>query len=313
VIQRADVLKLPVALPLEGGGLLVDGEIAFEAYGHPSPDKALLLLHDLTDSHRAIGGWGQTLVGKGCPIDPSEHWVVSANLLGSPFGSTSPAMLQGEEDDPYAFTLEDMARAAAAALRTLEVKRPRVVAGIGLGGMVALKMAALFPDLVGGVLTFGAAALLPISLREMLGQTWTAVRTGQLRKARLEWLRRIHDRDALVRRLGDLAAMEAYFAQEVETFLGAFDQRCYASLAVAYGAADLRDALSRVHCRALLVSGSPDEVAPATQVRDVYHRVQAAGGKAFYYEIPSETGHAGLLRDVGRIKGPVREFLSSLD
>jgi homoserine O-acetyltransferase len=312
VIQRADVLKLPVALPLEGGGLLVDGEIAFEAYGHPSPDKALLLLHDLTDSHRAIQGWGKTLVGKGCPIDPSEHWVVSANLLGSPFGSTSPAMLQGEADDPYAFTLEDMARAAAAALRTLEVKRPRVVAGIGLGGMVALKMAALFPDLVGGVLTFGAAALLPISLREMLGQTWTAVRTGQLRKARLEWLRRIHDRDALVRRLGDLAAMEAYFAQEVDAFLSAFDERCYASLAVAYGAADLRDSLSRVHCRALVVAGSPDEVAPVTGVRDVYHRVQAAGGKASYYEIPSETGHAGLLADVGRIKGPVREFLSSL-
>lgn len=313
MIQRADVLKLPVALPLEAGGLLVDGEMAFEAYGHPSPDKALLLLHDLTDSHRAMSGWGQTLVGKGCPIDPSEHWVVSANLLGSPFGSTSPAMLQGDAEDPYAFTIEDMARAAAAAMRALEVKRPRVVAGVGLGGMVALRMAALFPDLVSGVLTLGAAALLPISLRELLGQTWPAVRSGQLRKARLEWLRRIHDRDALIRKLGDHAAVEAFLAQEVETFVGSFDQRCYASLAAAYGAADLRDSLNRVTCRALVVAGSPDEVAPATQVRDVYHRVQSAGGKAFYYEIPSEGGHAGLLRDVGRIKGPVREFLSSLD
>ena len=82
-----------------------------------SRHKALLLLHDFTQSHRALESWGSTLVGKGAPIDPSQHWVVSANLLGSPFGSTSAAMLQSEQGDPYAFTIEDMARAAAGARR----------------------------------------------------------------------------------------------------------------------------------------------------------------------------------------------------
>ncbi len=313
MIQRADVLKLPVALPLEAGGLLVDGEIAFEAYGHPSPDKALVLLHDFTHSHRAYEGWGKALIGKGAPIDPAQYWVASLNLLGSPFGSPSAALLEGEGTDPYGFTIEDMARAAAAAMRVLGIKQPRVVAGIGLGGMVALKMATMFPDLVGGVITIGSTPQLSVAVRDLLGATWHLYRLGGLRKGRLEWLRRYYDKHALIAQLGDNAAVEAYLASEVESFMNVFDPRCYASLATAYANADLRDVLSKITCRALFVAGSPDEIAPATQVRDAYHRVQAAGAKASFYEIPSSGGHADLLGNVDRIKGPVREFLSSLD
>lgn len=312
MIQRAEVLKLPVALPLEAGGLLVDAEVAMEAYGHPSPEKALVLLHDFTDSHRALSGWGKNLIGRGAPIDPAQYWLVSLNLLGSPFGSTSAAMLQGQ-DDPYSFTIEDMARAAAAAMRVLGVKKPRVVVGVGLGGMVGLKMAATFPDLVAGVLTIGASAALSKGLRELLTITWAHHRAGTLRKARIEYLRRHHDRHALIKRFGDNAALEAFLASEAETFLQDFDPRCYASLAQAYGGADLNESLEKITCRALLVAASPDEIAPPTRVREAYHRISGAGAKAHFYEIPSEGGHADLLAEVGRIKGPVREFLTSLD
>ncbi|MBK7864820.1 MAG: alpha/beta fold hydrolase [Archangiaceae bacterium] len=312
MIQRAEVLKLPVALPLEAGGLLVDAEVAMEAYGHPSPDQALVLLHDFMQSHRALDGWGKQLLGRGNPIDPAQYWVVSLNLLGSPFGSTSASMLQGQED-PYAFTVEDMARAAASAMRVLGVKKPRVVAGVGLGGMVALKMAALFPDLVAGVMTVGTAAALSKGLREHLLLSWAQHRAGTLRKAHLELLRRHHDRHALVKRFGDNAAVEAFLAGQAEAFLERFDPRCYASLAQAYGAADLRDCLSSITCRALLVAGTPDEIAPVSRVREAYHRISGAGAKARFYEIPAEGGHAELLAEIGRIKGPVREFLSSLD
>jgi homoserine O-acetyltransferase len=179
--------------------------------------------------------------------------------------------------------------------------------------MVALEMAAVFPDLVAGVLTIGATATLSAALRAMLASTWEATRGGGLRKARIEWLRRHYDKHALVRRLGDGAAVEAFLAEEAEDFLEGFDARCYAGLAQAYGAADLRDALGKIQCRSLLVAGQPDDIAPATRVREAYHRVSAAGSKASYYEVPSGAGHAGLLEEIGRIKGPVREFLTSLD
>lgn len=312
MIQRAEVLKLPVALPLEAGGLLVDAEVAMEAYGHPSPDKALVLLHDFTDSHHAAESWGKSLIGRGKPIDPAQYWLVSLNLLGSPFGSTSAAMLQGHEE-PYVFTVEDMARAAASAMRVLGVKKPRVVCGIGLGGMVALKMAATFPDLVAGVLTLGAAPALPKVVRELLTITWAHHRAGTLKKARIDFLRRHHDRHALIKRFGDNAAVEAFLSGQADAFMLDFDARCYASLAQAYGGADLSESLEKITCRALLVAGSPDELAPATRVRDAYHRIAGAGAKARFYEIPSEGGHADLLTEVARIKGPVREFLTSLD
>src|SRR5688572_32523269 len=55
-----------------------------------------------------------------------------------------------------------------------------ILAGVGLGGMVGLKMAALFPDLVAGVLTIGAAAALPNGLRELLGVTRSEEHTSEL-------------------------------------------------------------------------------------------------------------------------------------
>ena len=80
-----------MALPLEGGGLLVDPEIAWESYGPRDPTDAIVLLHDWCDSHRALGqglgeGWGKQLLGPNQALSANDRWVVSLNLLGSPFG-----------------------------------------------------------------------------------------------------------------------------------------------------------------------------------------------------------------------------------
>lgn len=316
MIQHADKARLPVALPLEGGGLLVDAEIAWESYGPIDKQNAIVVLHDLCDSHQALGGgfcggWGRPLFGPSGAIPLHAGWVLSLNLLGSPFGSTSAAMMPLSSGG-LGLTIEDLARGATSAMRTLGVQRARAIVGIGLGGMVAMRAAALFPDIAAGILTFGAALSLPMGLREGLGMANQLVKAGSYRKARSDLVSWTHRREHLLHWHGGAEGMEAWRLREAEEFCGKFDARSWASLATAYAAADLKPQLEKMRCKALLVAGSHDDVAPPARVRDAYHAIETAGGQARFYELAEDRGHAFLLTDVGRMSNQLAEFFSSL-
>ena len=309
-----------MALPLEGGGLLVDAEIAWESYGHATPGSAIVVLHDLCDSHRALGdgfaeGWGKQLFGPNRAIPPALGWVVSLNLLGSPFGSTAASMMPLSTDHTRPglnLSLEDLARAATSAMRTLGITKARALVGIGLGGMVALKAAALFPDITSSVVTFGSALALPLGLREGLGMAAQLVKAGSYRKARSDLLSWTHRREHLLHWHNGSEGMERWLFNEADEFCGRFDARSWACLATAYAGADLKDQLSRIRCKALLVAGSHDDLAPPARVRDAYHAIEAAGAQARYFELTEERGHAFLLTDVDRMKDQLAEFFSSI-
>lgn len=296
----------------------MDTEIAWESYGRTDPANAIVVLHDLCDSHRALGdgfgeGWGKQLIGPGQALPPQLGWVVSLNLLGSPFGSTSAAMMPLTPDHRPALnlSLEDLARAATSAMRTLGINKARAIVGVGLGGMVALKIAALFPEVTSAAVTFGTSLSLPMALRDGLGMAPQLVKAGSYRKARSDLVSWTHRREHLLHWHGGAEGMERWLYDEADDFCGRFDARAWACLATAYAAADLKDQLSRVRCKVLLVAGSHDDLAPPARVRDTYHALEAAGAQARYFELLEERGHAFLLSDVERMKGQLAEFFSS--
>lgn len=327
--QTTGSVALSVALPLEEGGLLGGAQLAWHAYGERSGDNVAVLLHDLTHSHRALGpveeeafrpsGWGTELVGEGRPLDTSTLHVVAPNLLGSPFGSTSPVMVAALPT----VTVTDMARAVAAMLRGMKVERSRALVGVGLGGLVALRLAALFPELAAAVVVLGAARALPETLRERLGLTRHLLRLdpdfhegqyapGQgprrtLRKQYLEYLRLVHGPEAL--RAASPAPTSAEQALEADAFSERFDANAWALLCTAYTGGDVTDSLPRVRAPVLLVAAAEDALAPPSRVRDTYHLLSAAGVRAHYHELPAPSVHASLLTQAGRLHGPMRDFL----
>jgi homoserine O-acetyltransferase len=338
----AQTFLLPAPLPLSEGGLMLNAEIAYEAYGAPVTEDVVVVLHDITASHRALAdpepslykpsGWALQLIGSGRVIDPSGDYVVSPNLLGSPFGSTSPAKKDPTgspmgTDFPSAST-EDMARAVAGLLRGLGVTRVRMVVGIGLGGMVALHLAAVFPNLAAGVVALGASKALPERLREQLTLARQVLSsdpdfkegkyypergpTRTLKKLRLEMLRLHYTKEALAASHADMAAAERRLESEADAFAQQFDANSYALLCGAYGGCDLSHLLSKISCRVLLVASSSDEIAPPTRVRDTYHALSAAGVQAHYHELQSDRGHSGLLKEATRLRAPIGEFMSGL-
>jgi homoserine O-acetyltransferase/O-succinyltransferase len=341
VIQIADTYTLPAALPLEEGGLLVNAQIAYHAWGELSGENSIVLLHDLVESHRALqepetspfrpSGWGRELIGVNNVLNPEQNYIVCPNLLGSPFGSTSAVTSDPRTGSALgtsfpALTVEDMARGLAAMLRGLKIRRVRAIAGVGLGGMVALRAASLFPDLAAGVVALGAAKSLPEGLREQLSLTGQFLRSDPtfkngdyapnqgpkqaLQKLRLEMLRRVYGPNYLAGT--DLLTTERQLEAEAEAFAEQFDANCYSHLCNAFGGADLTDHLPKIAARVLLIAGSDDTLAPPPRVRDTYHLLTAAGVNARYYELQSDGGHATLLAEAQRLRGPVGEFLAGL-
>ncbi len=323
--QTTGSQTLPVALPLEEGGLLGGASIVWHAYGERSDDNVVVLLHDLASSHQALGpveaaafqpsGWGTELVGEGRPLDTSTLHVVVPNLLGSPFGSTSPVTVDTKVGRPYGpalptVTVTDMARTVAALLRGMKVERARALVGVGLGGLVAMQLAALFPELTSAVGVLGAARALPEPLREQFGLTRHLLRMdpdfregqyapGQgpkrtLRKLRLEYLRRV-----------GASELEA----DADAFAESFDANAWALLCTAYAGGDVTDSLTKIRVPVLLVTGADDVLAPPSRVRDTYHLLTAAGVRAHYHELPAPCAHADLLTQASRLHGPLRDFL----
>jgi homoserine O-acetyltransferase/O-succinyltransferase len=126
---------------------------------------ALTLDQHVASEHPRTGkpGWWTRLVGEGKPVDPSRHFVICANVLGSCMGSSGPASIDPATAKPYAMrfpviTIRDMVRAQAMLLDHLGVDRLLAVVGGSMGGMQVLEWAATYPARVRSAVVIASAA-----------------------------------------------------------------------------------------------------------------------------------------------------------
>ncbi|MBQ3144944.1 MAG: homoserine O-acetyltransferase [Akkermansia sp.] len=162
------------------GETLPDIQLAYETYGTLNEDKsnAILLFHALTGSHHAHGyndnlpeagtfwqpenhqGWWDRMIGPGKPLDTERFFIICANYLGSCYGSSGPTQT-APDGEPWGsrFPLtdgNDQARAQIQLLDHFGIDRFAIVAP-SLGGMLALTLAALYPERVRSMVIIGAA------------------------------------------------------------------------------------------------------------------------------------------------------------
>jgi len=163
---------LPQPLPLDSGQALAHVEIAYETYGAPAADKSnvILIFHALTmdqyvaSPHPITGkpGWWSDSVGPGKVIDTDRFHVICANIIGGCMGSTGPASA-AEDGKPWGMrfpviTIRDMVRAQVALLDALGIGQVHAVVGGSMGGMLALSLAANFPERARRVLAIATTA-----------------------------------------------------------------------------------------------------------------------------------------------------------
>src|SRR5712692_4234518 len=335
---------------LECRKILPRVDLAYETYGRldRTGRNAVLLAHGFTSSHHAAGryapgkaprgvledepGWWEALVGPGRAIDTDRLFAVSSNMLGSSYGSTSPASLDPATGKPYgpdfpAITLADIVRAQRLLLEHLGVRHLVAVAGPSFGGYQAFQWAVTFPDFMDGIV---AAVTAPKgsggerAIRDLIAQlakhpNWNGgfyYDRGGIRSAMIEFrvatLKRYGIEQQLMEPYPDPAARESALRMLAERWADAFDGNSLITLRRVAAQFDAEQHLSRIKAKVLYVLSTTDQLFPAAIGPGVVEGLKEAGVDATYFELESDKGHLASGVDAEKWAPVLRGFLRRL-
>lgn len=155
------VFVLPDDLQLACGQVLTRPKIAWRRVGSPGL-PAILVLGGISASRavwspESANGWWQELIGPGQGLDTSRYQILSCDFLGGNGASEGPANSSLAAERFPEITTHDQARALAGLLPGLGIEYLEHVIGSSYGGMVALALCELYPQLVGRALVICAA------------------------------------------------------------------------------------------------------------------------------------------------------------
>ena len=140
---NSETLHVNDPMVLENGEVLEDLRIHYTTYGQLNEDQSnvVWVFHALTANSEAADWW-PGLVGEGCFINPEEHFIICANMIGSCYGSLEP-----ENFDFPLLTISDMTAANKRLLNSLNISRIKIGIGGSMGGQQLLEWAVQEPDL----------------------------------------------------------------------------------------------------------------------------------------------------------------------
>ncbi|SMD37138.1 homoserine O-acetyltransferase [Reichenbachiella faecimaris] len=137
---------------LERGGVLPKLEIAYHTFGQLNADKnnVVWVFHALTANSEAMDWW-KGLFEKDSAINPDKHFIVCANILGSPYGTSSPMSVNPETGQAYhstfpLITIRDMVEAHKLLRDHLGIEKIAIGLGGSMGGFQTYEWAVQEPD-----------------------------------------------------------------------------------------------------------------------------------------------------------------------
>lgn len=272
----------------------------------------VVVFHALTGNADVTDWWGP-LVGPGRPIDTDRHAVLSANLLGSCYGSSGPSTDPGFP----AITPRDQARAFLPLLEAFGVERLALATGGSLGGMAALHFGTLAPVPVDRLVVFAAPAATGAQAIAWNAAQRLAIEADPVRGlAAARAIAMITYRSAAEfdarfgrerTRRADRFDVEHWLRRHGEKLIDRFDAASYLALMGAMDAHDVGPleaaaAATRARCAEVIGVGiDTDILYPATAVRRWVDAYAAAGVAARYEEIVSPFGHDAFLIEFDQV------------
>jgi 3-oxoadipate enol-lactonase len=243
-------------------------------------DRTLVLVHEMGGS---LESWDEVV-----PQFAGSRRVLRYDTRGAGLSQK----VRGE------LTVTTMAADIAALLDALKIAGKVALAGVAVGGAIALQFAAQYPErasavVVGSPATGIAPARRPAAL-ERLARIEAVGMASVVEDAMLNGY-------ALELR-GDTKRFEQFRAR----WLGN-DPLSYATIWRMLANADMQEILSTVRCPALVIGGSLDRVRPPPMAEDVAKAISGAR----YIEI--NTGHYMAVQTPDLIANCIDEFLKSVN
>jgi homoserine O-acetyltransferase len=137
---------------LESGKTLPELEIGFHTYGklNQNRDNVVWVCHALT-ANSDVFDWWKGLFGEKDYFNPNEYFIVCANILAAPYGTTSPLSVNPVTDLPYYLdfpqvTVRDMVKAHQLLAEHLSIGDIKIIIGGSLGGQQAMEWSIIEPE-----------------------------------------------------------------------------------------------------------------------------------------------------------------------
>jgi len=147
-----EIFKYKKQFKLENGKKLKNLEIAYHTYGklNDKKDNVIWACHALT-ANSDVFDWWKGLFGENDLFNPKDHFIVCANVLGSPYGTTNPLSSDANTKNPYylsfpQFTVRDIVKAQSLLADHLGVEEIQVLIGGSLGGQQSVEWAIIEPQ-----------------------------------------------------------------------------------------------------------------------------------------------------------------------
>ncbi|WP_374951423.1 homoserine O-acetyltransferase [Mucilaginibacter sp.] len=136
----------------ESGAKVQGLQIGYNTYGtlNSNRDNVVWVCHALT-ANSDVFDWWKGFFGPEDHFNPDEHFIVCANIIGSPYGSFNPLNINPVTGQPYylafpEFTIRDMVKAHQLLAGHLGIDTIGILLGGSLGGQQALEWSIIDPD-----------------------------------------------------------------------------------------------------------------------------------------------------------------------
>lgn len=323
--------------PLEAGGELPSVTLAYHTYGalNQAGDNVIWVCHALTANSDVADWWPGTVVEGGL-LDPAKYFIVCANKLGSPYGSTSPITINPATGEPWFLdfpevTVRDMVRAYQELRRALGIHRIKMIIGGSTGGCQAMEWAIMEPDLFDNVsLTVTLPKITPWIVADSEAQRmaleadqtfWERDVDGGgkgLAAARAMSMLIYRNSVAFNRTQDDpdFEKLGGYRAASYQRYQGEklrkrFNAHCYYRLLqsldshdVGRGRGGVTAALKRITARTIVMAVDTDIMFTEPEVREMAVLIGAD-----YHTIHSDYGHDGFLIETPEITRILKKYL----
>lgn len=137
---------------LECGDILPGVTIAYHTYGTLSPerDNVIWVCHALTANSDIPDWWAHT-VEPGRFLDPERYFIICANILGSPYGTTCPMSINPATGEPWydsfpKVTMRDIVKGHMLLAKHLGIDRVELLIGSSIGGFQCMEWAIMQPS-----------------------------------------------------------------------------------------------------------------------------------------------------------------------
>lgn len=315
---QSRLFHLPLELPLDGGGVLEGGHLAY-AFAGPVDGPVVVVQGGISAGRHVAGpdGWWFGVVRPEGGIDLARFRVLGIDFLGGGGASSGPATHGGAF--PHV-TSVDQARATAALLDHLGIGRVHAYVGASYGGMVALAAAA-YEDRYARVIAISAP-----DRPHPLATGWRSIQrrivrlgvdTGRgdesLAIARGLAMTTYRGADELAARFdAPPEQVDGRLRFPIESYLEARGE-AYAREATPDTFLRLSEAIdrhrvdpTRIRARTTLVGVRQDRLVPLTQLEELAARV---GAHARLHTIDSPYGHDAFLKEAAALRPLLRDAL----